>query len=135
MWYRPLLTLRPPRPGSVPATDIPKFTALADALIVSLSNSPDLGLTVPAKVASYLAAGKPVLASMDGAGYEAIREAGCGFAAHACDVDALADALCSLCGMSVEERAKLGANASRYYHDHYRRDVLLRRLEDFILAG
>ncbi|MGN0975972.1 MAG: glycosyltransferase family 4 protein [Gemmiger sp.] len=121
--------------GSVPATEIPKFTALADALIVSLSNSPDLGLTVPAKVASYLAAGKPVLASMDGAGYEAIREAGCGFAAHACDVDALADALCSLCGMSVEERAKLGANASRYYHDHYRRDVLLRRLEDFILAG
>ena len=37
--------------GSVPATDIPKFTALADALIVCLSDSPDLGLTVPAKVA------------------------------------------------------------------------------------
>ena len=54
--------------GSVPATDIPKFTALADALIVCLSDSPDLGLTVPAKVASYMAAGKPVLASMDGAG-------------------------------------------------------------------
>ena len=52
--------------GSVPATDIPKFTALADALIVCLSDSPDLGLTVPAKVASYMAAGKPVLASMDG---------------------------------------------------------------------
>lgn len=45
--------------GSVPATDIPKFTALADALIVCLSDSPDLGLTVPAKVASYMAAGKP----------------------------------------------------------------------------
>ena len=44
--------------GSVPATDIPKFTALADALIVCLSDSPDLGLTVPAKVASYMAAGK-----------------------------------------------------------------------------
>ena len=50
--------------GSVPATAIPKFTALADALIVCLSDSPDLGLTVPAKVASYMAAGKPVLASM-----------------------------------------------------------------------
>ena len=32
--------------GSVLATDIPKFTALADALIVCLSDSPDLGLTV-----------------------------------------------------------------------------------------
>ena len=62
--------------GSVPATDIPKFTALADALIVCLSDSPDLGLTVPAKVASYMAAGKPVLASMDGAGNAAVAAAG-----------------------------------------------------------
>ena len=47
--------------GSVPATDIPKFTALADALLISLSDSPDLGLTVPGKLASYMAAGKQVL--------------------------------------------------------------------------
>lgn len=61
--------------GSVPATDIPRFTALADALIVCLSDSPDLGLTVLA-VASYMAAGKPVLASMDGAGNAAVAAAG-----------------------------------------------------------
>ena len=53
--------------GSVPAADVPKFTALADALLISLSDSPDLGLTVPGKLASYMAAGKPVLASMNGA--------------------------------------------------------------------
>lgn len=29
--------------GSVPATDVPRFTALADALLISLSDSPDLG--------------------------------------------------------------------------------------------
>lgn len=45
--------------GSVPAADVPKFTALADALLISLSDSPDLGLTVPGKLASYMAAGKP----------------------------------------------------------------------------
>ena len=38
-------------------------TTLADALLISLSDSPDLGLTVPGKLASYMAAGKPVLAS------------------------------------------------------------------------
>src|SRR5699024_6037889 len=43
--------------GSVPAREIPKFTALADALLISLSDSPDLGLTVPGKLASYMAAG------------------------------------------------------------------------------
>lgn len=81
--------------GSVPATDIPKFTALADALIVCLSDSPDLGLTVPAKVASYMAAGKPVLASMDGAGNAAVAAAG-GLSSPACDAAALADNLLAL---------------------------------------
>ena len=84
--------------GSVPATDIPKFTALADALIVCLSDSPDLGLTVPAKVASYMAAGKPVLASMDGAGNAAVAAAG-GLSSPACDAAALADNLLALTRM------------------------------------
>ena len=90
--------------GSVPATDIPKFTALADALIVCLSDSPDLGLTVPAKVASYMAAGKPVLASMDGAGNAAVAAAG-GLSSPACDAAALADNLLALTRMDAAQRA------------------------------
>ena len=120
--------------GSVPATDIPRFTTLADALIVSLSDSPDLGLTVPAKVASYMAAGKPVLASMDGAGYEAVREAG-GLSSPACDAEALADNLTALCAMTPAARAEMGRRAKDYYLAHYRRAELLRRLEMFILQG
>lgn len=120
--------------GSVPATDIPKFTALADALIVSLSDSPDLGLTVPAKVASYMAAGKPVLASMDGAGHEAVAQAG-GLSSAACDVDGLATNLCRLMALSPAERDAMGQQAKQYYLAHYRRAELLRRLERFILDG
>ena len=114
--------------GSVPATDIPKFTALADALIVCLSDSPDLGLTVPAKVASYMAAGKPVLASMDGAGNAAVAAAG-GLSSPACDAAALADNLLALTRMDAAQSAK------EYYLAHYRRSELLRKLEHFILEG
>ena len=96
--------------GSVPATDIPKFTALADALIVCLSDSPDLGLTVPAKVASYMAAGKPVLASMDGAGNAAVAAAG-GLSSPACDAAALADNLLALTRMDAAQRAAMGQSA------------------------
>ena len=120
--------------GSVPATDVPRFTTLADALIVSLSDSPDLGLTVPGKVASYMAAGKPVLASMDGAGHEAVAQAG-GLASPACDVPALADNLLRLCRMDEAERAGMGGQIRRYYETHYRRAEILRRLKDFILNG
>ena len=120
--------------GSVPATDIPKFTALADALIVCLSDSPDLGLTVPAKVASYMAAGKPVLASMDGAGNAAVAAAG-GLSSPACDAAALADNLLALTRMDAAQRAAMGQNAKEYYLAHYRRSELLRKLEHFILEG
>lgn len=120
--------------GSVPATDIPKFTALADALIVCLSDSPDLGLTVPAKVASYMAAGKPVLASMDGAGNAAVAAAG-GLSSPACDATALADNLLALTRMDAAQRAAMGQSAKDYYLAHYRRSELLRKLEHFILEG
>lgn len=120
--------------GSVPATDIPKFTALADALIVCLSDSPDLGLTVPAKVASYMAAGKPVLASMDGAGNAAVAAAG-GLSSPACDAAALADNLLALTRMGTAQRAAMGQSAKEYYLAHYRRSELLRKLEHFILEG
>ena len=120
--------------GSVPATDIPRFTALADALIVCLSDSPDLGLTVPAKVASYMAAGKPVLASMDGAGNAAVAAAG-GLSSPACDAAALADNLLALTRMDAAQRAAMGQSAKEYYLAHYRRGELLRKLEHFILEG
>lgn len=120
--------------GSVPPTEIPKFTALADALVVSLSDSPDLGLTVPAKVASYMAAGRPVLASMDGAGHDAVRQAG-GLASPACDVQALAQNLAALYHMDPAARLAMGRRAKEYYLAHYQRKDLLRRLETFILEG
>ena len=121
--------------GSVPATDVPKFTALADALLISLSDSPDLGLTVPGKLASYMAAAKPVVASMNGAGYAAVKESGGGLVCPACDRKALADNLLALYRMSENERAALGAKAKAYYAAHYRRAELLKRLEAFTLEG
>ena len=116
--------------GSVPAADVPRFTALADALLISLSDSPDLGLTVPGKLASYMAAAKPVLASMNGAGYAAVLESGGGLVSPACDQKALADNMLALYRMTDAERAALGAKAKAYYTAHYRRAELLKRLED-----
>ena len=121
--------------GSVPATEVPKFTSLADALLISLSDSPDLGLTVPGKLASYMAAAKPVLASMNGAGYAAVQESGGGLVSPACDRRALADNMLALYRMTDAERAALGAKAKAYYTAHYRRAELLKRLEEFTVKG
>lgn len=121
--------------GSVPAKEVPKFTALADALLISLSDSPDLGLTVPGKLASYMAAAKPVLASMNGAGYAAVKASGGGLVSPACDQHALARNMLELYNMTTGQRAELGAKAKNYYLTHYHRAELLRQLETFILQG
>ena len=120
---------------SVRPEQIPAYTAQADALVASLSDSPDLGMTVPAKIASYMAAAKPLLVSMNGEGAAAVAEAGCGLVSPAADVDALAANMAALCAASTDERAEMGRKAFAYYETHYRRRAVLDRLEKFILRG
>ena len=119
--------------GSVPPEEIPRFTALADGLVASLNDSPDLGLTVPAKIASYMAAGKPLLASMDGEGAAAVERSGGGLASPACDEAALAGNMLRLYRMAPEVRARLGRASYAWYESHYTRAALLAQLERFIL--
>lgn len=119
---------------SVRPEQVPAYTALADGLVASLSASEDLGMTVPAKIASYMAAAKPLLASMDGEGAAAVAEAGCGFVSAAEDVDALAANMAALCAASSDELAEMGRRAFAYYETHYRRRAVLDRLEEFISA-
>ncbi len=121
--------------GSVPPAEVPRYTTLADALVVSLSASEDLGLTVPAKLASYMAAAKPILASMDGEGRAAVETAGCGLASAACDARGLAANMLSLCRLTAEERAAMGQKAFACYQKCYRRAELLRQLEGFLLPA
>ena len=119
--------------GSVSPREIPAINGFADGLIVSLSDSPDLGLTVPAKVASCMAAGKPLLASLNGEGAAAVSESGGGLVSPACHVEALAENMLALHRMGAAQRAEMGQKAKTYYESHYRRAELLRQIEFFIL--
>ena len=90
---------------------------------------------MPGKLASYMAAGKPILASMNGAGFAAVQQSGGGLVSPACNQHALAENMLRLTTMTETDRAALGAKAKEYYLAHYRRAELLRRLETFILQG
>lgn len=115
--------------GSVAPTEIPRYTALADGLVASLSASPDLGMTVPAKIASYMAAAKPLLASMDGEGAQAVQAARCGYSSPAENVEALAQNMVALYQASPQQRQQQGKNAFDWYTNHYRRRAVLTKLE------
>ena len=118
--------------GSVKPTQIPALAGAADALLVSLSDSPDLGLTIPAKLASCMAAAKPLLVSINGEGAAAAAESGGALVSPACDDAALAGHLLALAAMSDADRAAMGRAGFAYYQSHYRRAELLRQIETFI---
>ncbi|MEG2931667.1 MAG: glycosyltransferase family 4 protein, partial [Ruthenibacterium sp.] len=118
--------------GQQPVTAIPAYQAMADVLFGALSKSADLGLTVPAKITSYLAAAKPCLVAIDGEGARVVSEARAGLACGAGDADALHGNLLMLAAMTPQQRAALGENGRAYCKRHFGRAALLKELEDFL---
>ena len=119
--------------GHQPIAAIPKYTELADVLIGCLTSSDFLDATIPAKVISYLAAGKPIVLAMDGEVATLINEdVQCGFAGPAEDSKSFSDNILRVYNLSVEERSHLGRAALDYHQKNLSRDLILKKLSDFI---
>jgi glycosyltransferase involved in cell wall biosynthesis len=112
---------------------MPRFFALADALLVTLKREPIFALTIPGKIQSYFACGKPVIAALDGEGSRLIDEAKAGITCPAEDADALAKAILAMAKMPREGRVAMGESALNYYHENFNRDLLIARLEKWML--
>ena len=118
--------------GRHPVERMPSFFNGADALLVSLKPEPIFALTVPGKVQTYLAAGKPILGMLDGEGARVIEASGGGLTARAGDGAGLAEQARRLADMSPEERAAMGASARRYGEAEFDRAKLFERLETWL---
>jgi colanic acid biosynthesis glycosyl transferase WcaI len=116
--------------GSFPSTDMPKYFSCADALLVSLKKDPIFGHTIPSKIQSYLACGKPILTSLDGEGSRIIEEAKAGFTSPSENPVALAESIKKILNLSIEERKVLGKNARNYFNKEFERELLVDKLED-----
>lgn len=118
--------------GMKPMEDIPKYTDIASGLIACLSASALLECTIPAKVMSYIAAGRPIVLAMDGEAGEIVRECECGFAGPAGDAEALYESLKRLYEAGEEGRREMGKRAEALYLERFERDENLKKLIDFI---
>jgi len=115
-------------PGRFESAQMPAIFAQADALLVSLIRGPAMSLTIPSKIQAYLAAGRPVLASMDGEGAHVVQEAGAGLVSPAEDARALADAALKLQRLSSSKRRAMGEAGRRYYAAHFEPTLLAQAL-------
>ncbi len=118
--------------GFHPMEDVPKYTGIADALLGTLKAEGLEDFSIPAKVMSYLAAGRPLLLAMEGEPETIVKESGCGFASKPGDAEGLFANICKLHEMTKDERDALGEKAFCYQQEHFERDKNIDRMLEVI---
>lgn len=117
--------------GRYPLDAMPGFYSRADAMLVTLRRDPIFALTIPGKVQSYLAAGRPIVAALDGEGARIIREAGAGKVCASEDPVALADIVLEMVETSLDVREQMGRNGAEFAASQFDRETLLDLLESW----
>ena len=115
-------------PGRFPVSAMPAMMQKASALLVTLADQEIFRYTVPSKIQAYLAAGRPVIAALNGEGARLVTAAGAGLTVPAGDGAALAAAVLAMARMTAQQRAELGRNASIYHSKHFSHAMLVDRL-------
>lgn len=111
---------------------MPSFFKHADALLVSLKDEPIFSMTIPGKLQSYLAAGIPVVAMLNGEGAELVKASHSGLTCAAGDHEGLAAAVLKLSEMPNEERETMGKNGLDVSASEFDRNVLIDRFEEWL---
>lgn len=118
--------------GRHPVESMPRYFSLADVMLVTLRQEPIFSMTIPAKVQSYLACAKPLIAALDGEGARVIREADAGLTPGPENPTGLAEAVITMYGLSDSERRAMGLRGRRYFEENFERNMLLERLDGWI---
>ena len=115
--------------------DMPKFYNMASAMLLTLSDNKTISRTLPGKVQTYMAAGKPIIASINGESATVIQRAKCGIYCEAEDYKKLAKLMVEFKSIDYKE---LSINSRKYYDNNFRKerfmDNLLSIMEEEINA-
>ena len=114
--------------GRFPIDMMPSFFKQADVMLLSLKNDYIFSLTAPAKLQAYMAAGKPVVAMIDGEARNLIAESNCGVSCPAQDFKSLAEKILELSKMEMSELIALGSNGKKYYRKYFTKEKCIDNL-------
>ena len=115
--------------GRKPMEMMPNYFSKADVMLMSLTDTDLFSITVPAKLQSYLASGKPILASMNGEGAEIVKDWKAGLTTPASNPERLAETILNISKLSKEELQTMGENSLKCYRLEFEREKLISFLE------
>lgn len=118
--------------------EMPHFYRLADVCIATLKANSIISQTIPSKVQGYMAAGKPILAALNGYGAEVIQESNCGICVPAGETYRFAQAMRQFI-VDFHMYEKCGINAREYFKKYFTKrvvvDLIEKELEDLIKSN
>lgn len=112
--------------GRRPLQEMRKFYALADCMIVLLKDDLMINNTLPGKVQSYMAAGKPFIAAANGETKKVVEQADCGYVSKPSNSLELRN---TIVRASKDKLINVkGQNALTYYKKHFHKKIFFRKL-------
>lgn len=115
--------------GRHDVTEMPSFYAIADAMLITMKDDPVLSATLPGKVQTYMAAGKPVVGAIGGETARVVNdEAQCGMCCTPENAQELAQIMLRI-AQDDELRGRFSENARRYYQQYFRKEQFFDMLE------
>lgn len=110
-------------------SEMPDYYKLADAFLITMVDNEVVNSTLPAKVQSYMMAGKPIVGAINGEVKDVIKEADCGLCCDSLDSKTLAKLILQM----KDDEAKCeqyAHNAFKYYEDHFEKETCINNLID-----
>lgn len=117
--------------GRHPVERMPEFFLQADAMLVTLADQEIFSMTIPGKLQSYLAAGMPIIAALNGEGAEVVRSSNAGFTCAAGHAEGLAEIVLKMADLPLSERRVMGKNGFEYSKREFDRRMVLDMVEKY----
>jgi len=111
--------------GIKPLDEMPELYRLADAMLVTLEDKPYANMTIPGKIQSYMAAGKPIIGAINGSCANFILKNEIGYVCPSCDSHALANIIINL---NKNDLSRLGKKAREVYFEELRKSLFVKKL-------
>lgn len=118
--------------GRYPTEAMPAIFERSSALLVSLNNEDVFAQTIPSKIQAYLAAGRPIIACMNGEGAKVVCDAGAGLTSPAEQVLPLVANIRQLKALGGAERASMGQAGRTYFEAHFEMGNQVTRLVELL---
>lgn len=106
-------------PGRFPIETMPAIFERSSALLVSLNDEEAFAQTIPSKIQAYLAAGRPIIASINGEGAKVVSNAGAGLVSPAEQVEPLVANIRCMKEFDAPTRMEMGKAGRAYFDQHF----------------